>query len=310
MVAHARRTRNGNRAARRRSTRPRRCSARVAGRAYDANNNEICASELDPDAVLDVALAHLVTPMTGANGQPTETPLEVIIDVIADVNRAAPGTDDEARRDGLRQHGQRAVASSCSTRSAASSSSTQIVAGTGPSTDGTTRRLRPRRCPLAGLAAHAGDRRPTRGRRASTSRTAACGRSGAAGAFVAGADDLGAIWYNPAGIVDAPSSLLLDASWLHYTSDFTRQALTTSSTGTSFVQTFPKVSGSTPVLPIPTIAGSYRFGDREQYAVAGGVYAPMTPVTSYPVTVSNPTARRAPRRSATRSSRSTARRSS
>ena len=66
--------------------------ARVAGRAYDANGNELCSSELDPDAVLDVALAHLVTPMTGSNGQPTETPLEVIIDTIADVNRAAPGT--------------------------------------------------------------------------------------------------------------------------------------------------------------------------------------------------------------------------
>jgi hypothetical protein len=64
---------------------------RVAGRAYDANNVEICASELDPDAVLNVALAHLVTPMKGSNGQPTETPLEVIIDTIADVNRAGPG---------------------------------------------------------------------------------------------------------------------------------------------------------------------------------------------------------------------------
>ncbi len=42
--------------------------------------------------MLDVALAHLVTPMTGSNGQRTETPLEVIVDTIADVNRAAPGT--------------------------------------------------------------------------------------------------------------------------------------------------------------------------------------------------------------------------
>jgi long-chain fatty acid transport protein len=108
---------------------------------------------------------------------------------------------------------------------------------------------------------------------------------GRGGAFVAGADDLGAIWYNPAGIVDAPTSLLLDASWLHYTSDFTRQALTTSSTGTTFIQSFPRVSGSTPVLPIPTIAASYRFGDRQQYAIAGGIYAPMTPVTSYPQTI-------------------------
>jgi long-chain fatty acid transport protein len=117
---------------------------------------------------------------------------------------------------------------------------------------------------------------------------------GRGGAFVAGADDLGAIWYNPAGIVDAPSSLLVDASWLHYTSDFTRQALTTSAGGTTFVQSFPRVSGSTAVLPVPTIAASYRFGDREQYAVAGGVYAPMTPVTSYPQTISNPDGSQAP----------------
>jgi hypothetical protein len=65
--------------------------ARVAGRAYDTGNVEICANELDPDGVLNVALAHLVTPMKGSNGQLTETPLEVIIDTIADVNRAAPG---------------------------------------------------------------------------------------------------------------------------------------------------------------------------------------------------------------------------
>jgi long-chain fatty acid transport protein len=111
---------------------------------------------------------------------------------------------------------------------------------------------------------------------------------GRGGAFVAGADDLGAIWYNPAGIVDAPSSILLDASWLHYTSGFTRQAQTTSATGTTFIQQFPQVNGSTPVLPIPTVAASYRFGARQEFAIAGGVYAPMTPVTSYPLTITNP----------------------
>jgi long-chain fatty acid transport protein len=107
------------------------------------------------------------------------------------------------------------------------------------------------------------------------------------GAFVAGADDLGAIWYNPAGIVDAPSSFLFDAAQLHYTSDFTRQAQTTSFSGTTFVQTFPEVHGSTPVLPIPTIAGSLRFGDQNQFAVALGVYAPYTPVTSFPTEVTS-----------------------
>jgi long-chain fatty acid transport protein len=108
---------------------------------------------------------------------------------------------------------------------------------------------------------------------------------GRGGAFVAGADDLGAIWYNPAGLVDSPSSLLVDASWLHYTSDFTRQSAVVSSTGTTFVQSFPQVSGSTPVLPVPTIAASYCFGADKQFAVAGGVFAPMTAVTSYPATM-------------------------
>jgi hypothetical protein len=71
--------------------------ARIAGRAYDASKNEICARELDPNGVLDVALAHLVTPMQrcdagGQSCRPGETPLEVILDAIADVNRAAPGS--------------------------------------------------------------------------------------------------------------------------------------------------------------------------------------------------------------------------
>ena len=45
------------------------------------------------------------------------------------------------------------------------------------------------------------------------------------GAFIAGADDLGAIAYNPAGIYEAGSQLLVDASWLHFTSDYTRRSL-------------------------------------------------------------------------------------
>src|SRR5580693_4910340 len=104
------------------------------------------------------------------------------------------------------------------------------------------------------------------------------------GAFVAGADDLGAIWYNPAGIVDAPSSILFDGAWLHYTAGFTRQTLTTSANGTTFVEQFPQVNGSTPILPIPTIAGSIRFGSEDQFAVAAGIFAPMTPVTTFPLT--------------------------
>jgi long-chain fatty acid transport protein len=107
---------------------------------------------------------------------------------------------------------------------------------------------------------------------------------GRGGAFVAGADDLGAIWYNPAGVVAAPSSLLLDGSWIDYSDSFTRQALSTSAppTQTTFVQTMPRVAGTTPFLPIPTIAGSYRWGSAQKYAAAFGVYAPDAALLNYP----------------------------
>lgn len=63
---------------------------RMSGRAYQGTT-EICANELDPDAVSPLALANLVTPMADATGALGETPLEVILDTIADVNRMKPG---------------------------------------------------------------------------------------------------------------------------------------------------------------------------------------------------------------------------
>jgi hypothetical protein len=69
---------------------------RLAGHAFDGGGNEICSKEIDPNNVLDLALAHLVTPMpTGADasagaGSPGITPLEIIVDTVADVNRASP----------------------------------------------------------------------------------------------------------------------------------------------------------------------------------------------------------------------------
>ena len=67
--------------------------AKISGKAYDKDGTtELCSSELDPNQILTVALQRLVTPMTGPDGKPTQTPLEVILDVIADVNRAGAGT--------------------------------------------------------------------------------------------------------------------------------------------------------------------------------------------------------------------------
>jgi hypothetical protein len=63
--------------------------ARLSGRYFDKDGKEICRREVDPNQVLTLALGHLVSPIKdGAfKGQ---TPLEVIIDVIADVNRVDP----------------------------------------------------------------------------------------------------------------------------------------------------------------------------------------------------------------------------
>ena len=46
---------------------------------------------------------------------------------------------------------------------------------------------------------------------------------GRAGAFVAGCDDLHGIWYNPAGIVDAGTSTLVDFTWVRFSIGYTRR---------------------------------------------------------------------------------------
>jgi long-chain fatty acid transport protein len=109
---------------------------------------------------------------------------------------------------------------------------------------------------------------------------------GRGGAFVAGADDGGAIWYNPAGLADAPTSLLVDAAWVDYGVRFSRRSLVTTTSGTELVDSsFPQVNGSTPFLPIPTIVGTYRFGAAKEYTVALGAYAPYAAILSYPESI-------------------------
>ena len=90
---------------------------------------------------------------------------------------------------------------------------------------------------------------------------------GRAGAFVAGADDLNAIYYNPAGLVDAGNQLMLDASLMFFQSAFTRQARirqydpnSGQPTGQEWDQTFPRAKGTAAVQPIPTFAVSNNFG--------------------------------------------------
>jgi long-chain fatty acid transport protein len=108
---------------------------------------------------------------------------------------------------------------------------------------------------------------------------------GRAGAYVAGADDLGAIWYNPAGLADAGSSVMADFSWLRFSSEYTRELRIVDADDTVRYVKSPKVTGSSPIIPFPTIAGSYAFGDKKQFTIAGGVFAPYAAIATYPATV-------------------------
>jgi long-chain fatty acid transport protein len=109
---------------------------------------------------------------------------------------------------------------------------------------------------------------------------------GRGGAFIAGADDPGAIAYNPAGLFEAGGQFLLDASWVNFSSDYTRQAVVrqvdpnTGETTATYVKTFAPVEGSTPFLPIPTIAAAFRVNS--QWVIGAGVWVPYAALTSYP----------------------------
>ncbi|HTQ41710.1 MAG TPA: hypothetical protein VMI75_03060 [Polyangiaceae bacterium] len=62
--------------------------ARVFAAADDAQGNEVCSKEIDPNAAIDSVLSSFVTPISATQA----TPIEVLSDVVADVNRAYPGS--------------------------------------------------------------------------------------------------------------------------------------------------------------------------------------------------------------------------
>ncbi|MDO9018918.1 MAG: outer membrane protein transport protein [Deltaproteobacteria bacterium] len=101
---------------------------------------------------------------------------------------------------------------------------------------------------------------------------------GRGGAFIAGADDQHAIWYNPAGLMSAGSGLLLDASLVNFGNSYTRSALPDRSMDPV---TFETTRGEGAALPIPTLVASHNFGLRN-FMFAAGAYAPYAAITSYP----------------------------
>lgn len=110
------------------------------------------------------------------------------------------------------------------------------------------------------------------------------------GAFVAGADDPGAVFYNPAGIAFSGKQLLFDATWIDFTGSYTRKLRTRQldpntgqPTGAQFDQTFETVHASPPALAIPTLAYTTPLGER--FTIALGVGAPSAATGEWPRTV-------------------------
>jgi long-chain fatty acid transport protein len=108
---------------------------------------------------------------------------------------------------------------------------------------------------------------------------------GRGGAFVAGTDDLHGVWYNPAGLTDAGTSLLVDFSWINFSAEYTRRAQVVDAGGTVRQVDFPEVKAVSPFVPIPTLAASYNFGKNKELTIAAALHAPYTALPDYPVTV-------------------------
>lgn len=100
---------------------------------------------------------------------------------------------------------------------------------------------------------------------------------GRGGAFVAGADDPGALWYNPAGLAYAGNQLMVDATMTMLSGDFTRID------GGGNV--LPTVSTSGAPLPIPGIMYTNQFGLRD-FTFGLGVFAPNAGILNWPESIS------------------------
>lgn len=68
--------------------------ARVFAVARDDKGKEICSKEIDPNRTIDFVLKRMLLPY-GKEGKDLRTPLETIMSVIADVNRADPSSEEK-----------------------------------------------------------------------------------------------------------------------------------------------------------------------------------------------------------------------
>jgi long-chain fatty acid transport protein len=96
------------------------------------------------------------------------------------------------------------------------------------------------------------------------------------GAFVAGADDPSALWYNPAALDESKNQILSDATLTVMLVDYQRQYRDGSYSA--------EVTGKPMYLPIPTLAMSHKFGLRH-FTFAAGIFAPNMVLNNWPRSV-------------------------
>ncbi len=109
------------------------------------------------------------------------------------------------------------------------------------------------------------------------------------GAFVAGADDIGAMWYNPAGLADAQGTFMVDASMMLFTASYTQSYQATAAAGNIVTCNLcgPTVNGDVPPIAIPTIGIAFPVGAEKRLTLGGGAYAPYAPLSRFPETVTD-----------------------
>ena len=107
------------------------------------------------------------------------------------------------------------------------------------------------------------------------------------GAFIAGANDVNALSYNPAGIALSPEMLTIDFGLPLHSSTYTRYVDEPSTA-------FEPVDGQGLTLPSPTIGGVLRFAELPDWTFAGGIFADYPGLQNWPDTLES--GRAAPQR--------------
>ncbi len=104
--------------------------------------------------------------------------------------------------------------------------------------------------------------------------------NGRGGAFVAGADDADAMWYNPAGLNEAGRSFFVDFMVPFYSASFQRRTRIIDASGNPVTIEFPKVEGSGAPLPMPMVAATFPVGEKKELVAGFSISAPFGPYSS------------------------------